>query len=272
MKAEHYISTAVVCIFVSIAVEASVLAGIIRIEQGGYYFTWHIVLMGILILAQILMHLGQGRGTWSGKCSLLFAVAMSFTAVGDYVNSGMSSVEPLSNKLTMAVFLFGTGYVGYNYLLFMCPRDLSRKLSLKIVLLSALPILITNLVFWFVFVENNLKPFPFLHHSAFVFNLTIYAAMPLFALRYYHSTGWGPSGLAVILAGVLIPYSDLVLFGSWFKGGQNPLVAGIDLYAANWLVYYSGQGLMSMLPAFVALKESEGVQGKHGRSNGVLTE
>ena len=86
--------------------------------------------------------------------------------------------------------------------------------------------------------------------------MTIYVAMPMFAWWYFYATNWSLHGLIIFIAACLIPYSDLVLFGSWMKDGQNPAFTSIQNYATNWILYYSGQALMSMLPAFIAINES----------------
>lgn len=259
MNAKNIIIGAILCLTVSVVTELSMLSGIISIENK-LYFSWHIILMGLLIALQVLFCHYLTKNNVNYKYSLLLAIGMIFTAIGDYVNSGISSVEPVSNKLTMAVFLFGTGYILYNYILcsytYKLLQNKKRDALIKYRYLMAIPLLMINLISWFTYIENNLKNFEFLHHSAFVFNATIYVAMPLFAMWYYYLTHWSIHGLIIAIAAFLIPYSDLVLFGSWMKDGQNPAFASIQNYSTNWILYYSGQALMSMLPAFITMDES----------------
>ncbi|MDY6822348.1 MAG: glycoside hydrolase family 3 N-terminal domain-containing protein [Thermodesulfobacteriota bacterium] len=57
------------------------------------------------------------------------------------------------------------------------------------------------------------------------------------------------SGWIILIAGVFLPYSDLILFDSWLPG--NPDHPDRELYAYNWMIYFNGQCLMSLLPAFL---------------------
>jgi hypothetical protein len=81
--------------------------------------------------------------------------------------------------------------------------------------------------------------------------------MPLFAVWYYYSTNWSIRGLIILIGAILIPYSDLILFSSWLKNGNDPAVPGIQLYAYNWILYFGGQALMSMLPSFIVMDETK---------------
>jgi len=88
-----------------------------------------------------------------------------------------------------------------------------------------------------------------------VFNASIYVLMPLLAIRDCQRSDYSSGGLIVVIGSLLIPYSDLILFNSWLKGG-DPAVPTLALYAINWIVYFGGQVLISRFPALALEAEA----------------
>jgi len=239
--------------------EITLLVGVVPASENLYHFL-HISLMLILIVSQILLHKSLKKDNLPSKYTLWLALGMGFTAIGDYVNGANSCVEPVSVKLTWALLLFGSGYVIYNFILWKHATAILSKIKtslLKYKYFVAIPIIIINLISWLLHVEPNLKNPSLLYYGSFVFNLTIYVAMPLFAAWYYYGTNWSTRGLVIFMGAVLIPYSDLILFNSWLKNGNDPAVPSIQLYAYNWILYFGGQALMSMLPSFIVMDETK---------------
>ena len=216
--------------------------------------------MLVLIFSQILLYKSLKKNNLTSKYALWLALGMALTAIGDYVNGANSCVEPVSNKLTWALLLFGAGYVIYNFILWNYTNNIISKKTAtfsKYKYFVAIPIIVINFISWFLHVEPNLKNINLLYYGSFFFNLTIYVAMPLFAFWYYFSTNWSIRGLIILMGAILIPYSDLILFNSWLKNGNDPAVPSIQLYAYNWILYFGGQALMSMLPSFIVMDETK---------------
>ncbi|HUM84555.1 MAG TPA: hypothetical protein PLN48_12410 [Lachnospiraceae bacterium] len=259
MTTKNYIQIASITLLASVMFEITLLAGLAPVPEKIYHFL-HIFLMLVLIVSQILLYKSLDKNKLTSKYALWFALGMGFTAIGDYVNGANSCIEPVSNKLTWALLLFGSGYVIYNFILWKHATNILAKTKtslLKYKYYLAVPFIVINLISWMLHVEPNLNNPSLLYYGSFIFNLTIYVAMPLFAAWYYYGTGWSTRGLVIFIAAILIPYSDLVLFNSWMKNGSDPAVPSIQLYAYNWILYFGGQTLMSMLPSFIVMDETE---------------
>jgi hypothetical protein len=112
----------------------------------------------------------------------------------------------------------------------------------------ALPILVVNVASWFMHVGPNLTDLELLKYGSFIFNATIYVALPLFGLWFFRNSGWSAGGLVVLIGTILIPFSDLILFSSWLGDG-NLALPTFQLYAYNWIVYYGGQVMAANFPA-----------------------
>lgn len=258
MTAKNYIQIASITLLASVMFEITLLVGLAPVPEKMYH-SLHITLMLVLIVSQILLYKSLKKNNLTAKYALWLALGMGFTAIGDYVNGANSCVEPVSDKLTWALLLFGAGYVIYNFILWSYTNNIISKKTTafsQYKYFIAIPIIVINLVSWFLHVEPNLKNLNLLYYGSFFFNLTIYVAMPLFALWYYYSTHWSIRGLIILMGAILIPYSDLILFNSWLKNGNDPAVPAIQLYAYNWILYFGGQALMSMLPSFIAMDET----------------
>ena len=253
MTPKKHIQLSVILLSFSVCAEAAFMTELNTVSETVYSII-HLVLMAVLIISQLL--LSQKIKTTSFNYARWFAAGTFCTAIGDYVNSSISFVNPVSNKLTFALFSFGIGYAIYNIVLWKINQELFKNTFSsfsKRKYFFAIPFVIINLISWLQHVEPNLRQFHLLYYGSFVFNITIYVAMPLFALWYYRNTNWNIKGLLIFIGALLIPYSDLILFNSWLKGGANPTHPDLILYAANWILYYGGQVLISLFPAFVAM-------------------
>lgn len=257
MTPNKHIQFSILLISISIAAEVAFITKLFPITDQLYAYL-HLFLMALLIGSQFSLSRNNKPGTFN--YALWFGTGTLVTAIGDYVNSGASTVTPVSNKLTFALFLFGVGYIIYNVVLWKINQELFKKKQSefsKKKYLFVIPIIAINLIGWIQHVAPNVKPFDMLYYGSFIFNLTIYVAMPLFGLWYYHNTGWKVNGLVIFIGTLLIPYSDLILFYCWMKDVTNPTQPGLLLYAANWILYFGGQILICMLPAFIAIEAEE---------------
>lgn len=253
MSPQQHIKLVAGLLAASIAIEVNLLAGIEHVGDAAYHGL-HIAFMAAVVLSQFALYLSsRGASPHAGYAGWM-ALGMASTAVGDYVNGAMSGVEPVSLKLTWAMLLFGVGYVIYVLMLWRHDREAAAAGQGARGLWRyglALPLLAGNLLAWLQHVQPGVQAHPLLCYGSFAFNLTIYVAMPVLAMRYFINSLWSVGGLVVLIGGILIPYSDLILFGSWLRGGLDPAVPSFQLYAYNWIVYFGGQALMAMFPALV---------------------
>ncbi|MBI2733813.1 MAG: hypothetical protein HYX44_11085 [Aquabacterium sp.] len=258
MTPEKHIKLVTGVLASSVAIEVNLLAGLERLPDAAYHGL-HIALMAAVVLSQFMLYVSsKGRSPYAGYAGWM-ALGMASTAVGDYVNGAMSGVEPVSLKLTWALLLFGVGYVIYVVMLWRHDREMAAAGQGARGLWRyglALPVLVGNLLAWIQHVQPGVQAHTLLCYGSFVFNLTIYVAMPVLAMRYFINSQWHVGGLVVLIGGVLIPYSDLILFGSWLRSGVDPAVPSFQLYAYNWIVYFGGQALMAMFPALVMQSEA----------------
>jgi hypothetical protein len=258
MLASHYIKLSIVLLISSVTLEITLLAGLFQFSDALYHGI-HLLLMATLIVSQLTLFLTADKHLQTRKYALWFAIATTFTAIGDYVNSAVSAVQPVSMKLTWAMLLFGIGYAVYNVVLWQLNQSMlkqqkkTRFSGLQYAII--LPIWAINVVSWFQHVEPNLRGLDVLYYGSFIFNATIYVMMPLFAVWFFHQTKYSMGGLLVLLGAFLIPYSDLILFASWLRG--NPPVPSFQLYAYNWILYFSGQALFTQLPSWAMMTESK---------------
>lgn len=252
MTPERHIKVVIALVAVSVMVEVNVLAGLATLGEAAYH-GWHLVLMAAVLVAQLALHRSTPASVEQRRYALWFAAGLGCTMVGDFVNSAISGVEPVTRKLSVALVLFGAGYGLYCAALWhhhrahlsAHPVERPSRRYLVLLLIAAL-----NVATWFAQVRGTVEVSDVLTYGSFAFNVTIYVALPAFALWYAVNTRWSIGGLVVLVGAILIPYSDLVLFRSWLADG-NPDVPSQDLYAANWILYFSGQCLMSLFPALV---------------------
>ena len=257
MSPQQHIKLVGCLLAASVAIEVNLLASIEHVSDSVYHGL-HIAFMASIVLSQLALYLSCKGSSRHAGYALWLALGMSSTAVGDYVNGAMSGIEPVSLKLTWAMLLFGVGYMIYVVTLWRHDRAMAAaghgaKGVWRYAL--ALPVVGLNLFAWLEHVEPGVQAHPLLCNGSLVFNLTIYVAMPVLAMRYVINSQWHVGGLLVFIGGLLIPYSDLVLFGSWLQRGVDPAVPSFQLYAYNWIVYFGGQALMALFPALVMLQD-----------------
>jgi hypothetical protein len=251
MSAQRHLKFATLLLTGSIAMEITLLAGLFPVNDLIYHGL-HLALMAALITSQWMVFRSaspQDPRRWLAFC---FALGAMFTAVGDYVNSAVSAVQPVSLKLTWAMLLFGVGYTLYSVALWKHSRDAVQPLALgklRPAYWMVLPVLAVNVVSWFQHVEQLLPGLDLLYYGTFIFNATIYVLMPVYAFWFFLNSRQSTGSLLVLCGALLIPYSDLILFASWLKG--NPAVPEFPLYAFNWILYFGGQVLISLFPALV---------------------
>lgn len=251
----------------SVALEVNLLAGIEHLGDGLYHGL-HVALMLAVVASQWALWWSNRGSSRHASVAGWMGLGMAFTAVGDYVNGAMSGVEPVSIKLTWALLLFGVGYVIYVCMLWRHDRAMAQagqgaagwwRYAL------AVPVAALNLFLWVQHVEPGVRAHPLLCNGSLVFNMTLYVAMPVLAMRYFANSQWSIGGLVVLIGGMWIPYSDLILFGSWMGPGVDPAVPSFQLYAYNWIVYFGGQALMALFPALLMQAEADAASGRTSR-------
>lgn len=258
MSPQQHIKLVAGLLAASIAMEVNLLAGIEHVSDAVYHGL-HVALMAAVVLSQLALYLSNKGTSPHAGYALWMALGMASTAVGDYVNGAMSGVEPVSLKLTWAMLLFGVGYVIYVLMLWRHDREMAaagQGASGPWRYALIVPVAALNLIAWLQHVEPGVQAHPLLCNGSLAFNLTIYVAMPVLAMRYFINSQWHVGGLMVLVGGILIPYSDLILFGSWLRSGVDPAVPSFQLYAYNWIVYFGGQALMALFPALVMQSEA----------------
>lgn len=256
MSPKNFMLVVVALLASSVALEIALLAGVFNLGDYPYHGV-HLALMGLLAGNQFALFFYGRRHGVKHHLALFFAVGACLTATGDFVNSAISQIEPVSLKLTWALLLFGAGYTLYTFALWQHNNGVLRGGSSAFAryrYLIALPILAINVVGWFMHVGPNVEGFELLSYGSFMFNATIYVLMPTFAFWFFYNTGRSVGGLIVLVGALLIPFSDLILFSSWLRGG-DPAVPAFELYAFNWIVYFGGQAMISIFPALVIEEE-----------------
>ena len=233
----------------SLAMESGVLAGMLVLPDGAYHGL-HLALMVALLIITLALYRGRRRDhAADSPVVLMFAAGLAFTLVGDYVNSRLSQVEPVTLKLTWALLFFGLGYSCYIIgmwkglaLLPVCPR-----------LSGLIPVILAvNVIGWFTSVAGRVAGNAALSYGSFVFNATLYVLLPWLSFRFLVARRYGLGAVAVVIGAVLLPYSDLVLFTTWLVQPPDAPISTV-LYASNWIVYFGGQCLINVFTAALAL-------------------
>jgi hypothetical protein len=255
---KNFILVAVLLLSASVAFEVAMLADLASIGTDAYH-SLHVTLMAILAGSQFALYrYGRKHGV-KHHLALLFALGATVTGVGDFINGAISGVEPVSLKLTWALLLFGSGYILYAVALWtynnaILKREPTAFARYRYALV--LPVLALNVTAWFIDVEPHVDVSDLLYYGSFVFNATIYVALPVLGIWFFRNSGWSVGGLIVLLGTAFVPVSDLILFSSWLGGGDPP-VPSFELYAYNWIVYFGGQVMVSIFPALVIGEELE---------------
>lgn len=234
---------------VAIAIETAVLSGLLNLPPILYHGLHNLELL-LLVLSQLYLFVATPQAGHARRYALYFAAGGLFTLIGDFVNGELSGVTPVSLKLGWALLWFGVGYG--LYLLAMVGFERQQPRATKPSwpdhpLLAGPAIMALNASLWWLFVRTNLNGHDLLLKGSFVFNATIYVAMPLLGQRFFRLAGYRTDALLVWLGAMLIPFSDLILFNSWMRGG-DPQVPALNLYAINWVVYFGGQVLLAGFP------------------------
>lgn len=254
MSTKLHIQFATVLLVVSIVIEITLLAKLFE-NNNFIYHGLHVMFMSLLAISQLVLYMRTPKQLASRKYALWFALGMISTMIGDFVNGALSNVNPVSLKLTWAMLLFGIGYTLYNISIWHHNKHFKGKQTPKTLYFILMTgILIINVLSWLMHVEKNINGIDLLYYGSFIFNATIYVFMPLLAIQFFLYTNKRTSGLVVLIGAMLIPYSDLILFASWLRG--NPAEPSFELYAYNWILYFSGQALITMFPAFAIEEES----------------
>lgn len=253
MLPADFLKLVAVLVAVSIATEATLLAGIFHLDTGPYHLM-HLLWMGVLVCGQLAVY-RHARAQSLPGAGAAFALGLGAlsTGIGDFVNGAASSVEPVSLKLTWALLLFGIGYALYVVTIYRHAEPALRAASpaaYRSRYLIALAILAGNVFAWLQHVEPHVAGHALLYYGSFIFNATLYVMLPACALWLALATRWSLGSIVVLIGAILIPYSDLVLFGSWLRGG-DPAVPSFELYAYNWILYFSGQALFAILPSLL---------------------
>ncbi|BCI86210.1 hypothetical protein NIIDMKKI_14160 [Mycobacterium kansasii] len=80
------------------------------------YHIWHVALMLFVITVRLAYQ--QRLSPQVARYTRILIAGMAMCAVGDVVNSAISGIEPISQKLSTAIILFGAGYTLYVYVLY----------------------------------------------------------------------------------------------------------------------------------------------------------
>lgn len=235
----------------SLALEAALLSGLTSLPAPVYHLI-HLGLMAGLLAMTLALYRDRRRcGGADAAVVLLFAAGLVFTAVGDFVNSALSGVDPVTHKLRWALLLFGLGYACYT-------AGMLRGLALPTVarpvprLWWLIPvILVINVTAWISHVHSRVQGDAILTYGSFVFNATLYVVLPWLAIRYLVWRRFAPDAVLVAIGSVLIPFSDLVLFNTWL-GQPDGAPVSLTSYSSNWILYFGGQCLINVFPSALA--------------------
>ncbi|HOE17064.1 MAG TPA: hypothetical protein PK344_06570 [Syntrophorhabdaceae bacterium] len=255
MRFEIHVRNLMVMLAVSITLEVTLLAGVFRLNDVLYHGI-HLVLMAAVVSSQMVLFFRGDEDSAFRRYALWLGLGALCTGIGDWVNCGLSFVQPVSLKVTWSVFIFGTGYSIYSYALWHYGRSVRKagtrfdRLRYLIVLL----ILVLNVGCWFVQVHNHVAPYTTLYYGAFILNTTIYVILPSLAIWNFRYSRQGLLALGVLIGAILLPYSDLILITTWLTG--NPPVPALNLYGYNWILYFGGQALFALFPAQVMVAQA----------------
>lgn len=241
----------------SITLEIAVLGGVLTLGTVAYNLQHMGLLIAVIVAQGSLYRHARRQGDPLASTAGWFVLGSLLTLVGDIINGSLTSIGPVSLKLSWALLWFGLGYGAYVLAM---GQALSRRLAAEKPawapwrFLPVIVILAVNVLSWLGHVHPRVESHALLTYGSFVFNATLYVLMPLFALWYLLLERFSAHGLVVMVGAIWVPYSDLILFATWLRDG-DPAVATIPLFAINWIVYFGGQCLLGMFPAFVMSKE-----------------
>lgn len=250
MKPESFLGGVAVLAAVSLALESAMLSGLLALPVPVYHLLHLLLMLGLLAITTALWRHRRRAGGPDAQVGMLFAAGLTFTVVGDYVNSALSDVNPVTLKLTWALLFFGLGYACYIAGLWkglgLVGPGSSRLWPLIGVILAV------NVTGWLTSVASRVSGNAALSYGSFAFNATLYVILPWLAIRYLVARRFAIDAVVVTIGAVLLPFSDLVLFNTWLAPpGDAPIT--LTQYSSNWIVYFGGQCLMNVFTASVAM-------------------
>lgn len=234
----------------SLVVESGMLSGLFSFSVTGYHLIHLLLMTGLLAITGALWWRRRRESAPDAPVVALFALGLVFTLIGDYVNSRLSDVNPVTLKLTWALLFFGLGYSCYIAGLW---RGLALVAPGARRLWPVIPVILAlNVTGWLTSVAARVAGQPVLSYGSFVFNATLYVILPWLAIRYLVACRYGLASVVVMIGAVLLPFSDLVLFKTWLPRPDDEPVSLI-LYSSNWILYFGGQCLMNVFTAALAM-------------------
>lgn len=228
----------------SCAYEGMVLAGLETPGNTGYSL-YHLLCMGLL-LSMSALTFTKARALSANALPIigLLTVGLLFTGIGDFVNSSISPVESVPQKLKWALLWFGLGYSAYVAFLALEFKKIppeNRKRAVTVLAVAVPVLLIANYLSWSSRVEPLVSPHGILNAGSLVFLLTLYVALPALSLAIFAGSNWSSSALILLIGAGMIPFSDLILFATWLREGEGAV--SLHNYALNWMFYFGGQVL-----------------------------
>ena len=115
MNAKNYIKLVCLTVAATLLFEMSLLAGVETVSER-IYQTVHLLSMGVLITGQILLLYTLKANNPDKRYIILATCGLISTGIGDYVNSSLSAVTPVSSKLTFALLVFHLRSKSYRVL------------------------------------------------------------------------------------------------------------------------------------------------------------
>lgn len=228
---------------VSCAYEGMALAGI-ETPASFAYSIYHLFCMALLLAMSVWVFL-QNRSNVVGALPAigLLSVGLIATGIGDFVNSSISPIEVVSQKLTWALLCFGVGYSAYTVLLCIEFGRIApdrRKRSWAALVGAAAVLAVANYLSWSSRIEPVVSQYSALKTGSLIFSLTLYVALPALSLAIFVGSGWSTEALVLLIGTGLLPFSDLILFATWLGGDDS---VSLGNYALNWIFYFGGQSL-----------------------------
>lgn len=115
-----------------------------------------------------------------------------------------------------------------------------RKRSSGALVGAAAVLAVANYLSWSSRIEPVVSQHGALKTGSLIFSLTLYVALPALSLAIFVGSGWSTEALVLLIGTGLLPFSDLILFGTWL--GENDSVS-LGNYALKRIFYFGGQSL-----------------------------
>lgn len=227
--------------------EISVLSDMIPLTHQ-VYSSIHMLFVAFLLFTVVKFYVNHKTHE-----SKYVVMGMFFTAIGDFVNCTISPIPSIFDKLSIALFLFGTGYSLYNFAMLPFVNTIISKSkfnSYKYILL--IPMLLFAGINFVKYVYPHVSEYKLLLYGTTFFTFVIYGFMLLFAFWYLLCSHYNLQSIIIFIAVIFISYSDAVIFNSWLNEDKLPT---ISQYALNFILYFSGQALFALFPSFTLHSE-----------------